>query len=125
MMPPSMFRPNTSRMTMDQRSKLNGGFIAGPGNLASNRMIEDRMMKGEDKAGGKDMPPNLRDVGTEEDMCGNCKNWDEEGMMCMLHKYPTKYSNVCDDHERSADALMGAEESGEMMPDSESDEEAY
>ncbi len=104
------FRPKTNRMTVDERAKLNGGFAAGPHNMASNRRIEERMMSDE-MGGDKNMPPNLHDVGSDAEMCGNCQHY-AEGEGCEKYQYPCKFSDVCDDY-----SPMGMAE-GEEAPES-------
>lgn len=88
------FPVNPRRMTVDERAKMNGGFVAGPNNRMSNDMIRQNAAKQEES--GK--PPNLRDVGSDIEMCGNCMHY-EEGEGCKKFDYPTSFSDVCDAYE--------------------------
>lgn len=88
------FPINPRRMTVDERAKINGGFVAGPGNRTSNDMIRESAAKQQDT--GK--PPNLRDVGSDMEMCGNCMHY-EEGEGCKKFNYPCSFSDTCDAYE--------------------------
>lgn len=101
------------KMTVDDRARLNGGFLGGPRNLANRelRNMEPTVQEADSEAG----PPNLRIA--EDPMrqsCGKCVFHD--GEMCEAHQVECAAEQVCDDFTPD-DA---ADEGGEAM-DSEDD----
>lgn len=99
------FPVNPRRMTVDERAKMNGGFVAGPNNRMSNDMIRQNAAKQEES--GK--PPNLRDVGSDIEMCGNCMHY-EEGEGCQKFDYPCSFSDTCDAYEAGKPVSESEEE---------------
>jgi len=102
------FPVNPRRMTVDERAKMNGGFVAGPNNRMSNDMIRENAAKPAEGA-----PPNLRDVGSDMEMCGNCMHY-EEGEGCNKFNYPCSFSDTCDAYESGEDEDEEMEEEEEV-----------
>lgn len=51
-----------------------------------------------------DVPPNLR-TGTAIQGCRLCKHWDGGSAECLLHGFPTRATEVCDDFEGVTDQM--------------------
>jgi hypothetical protein len=82
---------DTKNMTPWERSQTNGGF---PMNSRNRLQVPEVQAKDEG-----DKPPNLRDAGTSQEMCGNCEHWDGPEGGCSAHAgYPCIESEVCDDY---------------------------
>lgn len=102
------FPVNPRRMTVDERAKMNGGLVAGPNNRMSNDMIRQNAAKPTEGA-----PPNLRDVGSDMEMCGNCMHY-EEGEGCKKFNYPCSFSDTCDAYEGAGGESEEMEEEEEV-----------
>lgn len=101
------------KTTVDQRARMNGGFLGGPMNPANREArVMQPSVKPEDPEAG---PPNLRIAeDPEQQCCGKCVFHD--GEMCEAHQTPCSAEQVCDDFT----ADEGEGEAGESM-DSEDD----
>lgn len=108
------------RMTVDQRRRMNGGFMTGPGNRMLNAV------------GPKPEPPpspapNLRE-GEPGHECMECGNYEMAERMCRKFNFNPKPYQVCDPFEETeAEApddnapapMAGGMMGGGMMPGSQ------
>jgi hypothetical protein len=86
--------------TVYERSKKNGGYIAGPNHKTLRRRMEDAELAEEKTAAPEgDKPPNLRSARSSTESCGSCEHY--AARKCGLHGgYPVTISDVCDDFDR-------------------------
>ena len=98
-------------MTVNERSKLNGGFISGPKHKF--KVLSNPEVKKEEVSA-----PNYRESEGFAERCLNCSNYDDQdkGPACMKHDMPVKKYYVCDD--------FSDEESGEPEKDEPESQEA-
>lgn len=89
------------KMTVDERAKINGGFIGGPYNPANRELRVPRQMKQDDPEAG---PPNLREAEDEKQSCGNCAFYKAEEGRCAPHGVDCEPTQVCDDFTSMDDA---------------------
>lgn len=100
------------KLTVDERAKLNGGYIGGPRNPVNRDLAMPRQMKQEDPEAG---PPNLREAEDPRMSCGSCAFYSDGEKMCGPHGVSCEPTQVCDDF-----TAMDGEDSSESE-DSEDD----
>lgn len=101
------FPSDMMKMNPMDRAKVNGGFVTHRANRA-NQMQQPDPAEGED--GMK--PPNLRDAGDSEEMCGGCAHFDEvdgQGSCKKYAGYPVIQSETCDAFEPAGESDAGPE----------------
>jgi hypothetical protein len=108
--------------TVFERSKKNGGYIAGPNHTTLRRRMEDAATADDEPATeGGNKPPNLRSAKSSTESCGSCEHY--AARKCKLHDdCPVIVSDLCDDFDREDTPQNSAEESGTRMAAGPSEE---
>jgi len=111
--------------TMWDRSKENGGYMAGPEHALLRNAPKTGMGMAkpkevsEEEGGGE--PPNLRDGMTEAPICGTCDHFSG-GEGCTKFKYPCRFHETCDEHSDMASAEDSEEEESAAPAEEDSEE---